>query len=100
VELAVIGGRTYAFINLERVGGVMVYDITEPERAEFVQYVNERDFTLANADLDVGVTDLGPEITRFVSAEDSPSGNALLLVSNEVSGTLAVYQIDVRSISN
>jgi len=100
VELAVIDGRTYAFINLERVGGVMVYDITEPERAEFVQYVNDRDFTLANADLDAGVTDLGPEITHFVSAEDSPSGNALLLVSNEVSGTLAVYQIDVRSISN
>lgn len=100
VELAVIDGRTYAFVNLERVGGVMVYDITEPERAEFVQYVNDRDFTLANADLDAGVTDLGPEITHFVSAEDSPSGNALLLVSNEVSGTLAVYQIDVRSISN
>ena len=100
VELAVIDGRTYAFINLERVGGVMVYDITEPERAEFVQYVSDRDFTLANADLDAGVTDLGPEITHFVSAEDSPSGNALLLLSNEVSGTLAVYQIDVRSISN
>ena len=100
VELAVIEGRTYAFINLERVGGVMVYDITEPERAEFVQYVNDRDFTLADADLDAGVTDLGPEITHFVSAEESPSGNALLLVSNEVSGTLAVYQIDVRSISN
>ena len=100
VELAVIEGRTYAFINLERVGGVMVYDITEPERAEFVQYVNDRDFTLADADLDAGVTDLGPEITHFVSAEDSPSGNALLLVSNEVSGTLAVYQIDVRNISN
>ena len=100
VELAVIDGRTYDFINLERVGGVMVYDITEPERAEFVQYVNDRDFTLADADLDAGVTDLGPEITHFVSAEDSPSGNALLLVSNEVSGTLAVYQIDVRSISN
>jgi hypothetical protein len=100
VELAVIDGRTYAFINLERVGGVMVYDITEPERAEFVQYVNDRDFTLADADLDAGVTDLGPEITHFISAEDSPSGNALLLVSNEVSGTLAVYQIDVRSISN
>jgi hypothetical protein len=100
VELAVIDGRTYAFINLERVGGVMVYDITEPERAEFVQYVNDRDFALADADLDAGVTDLGPEITHFVSAEDSPSGNALLLVSNEVSGTLAVYQIDVRSISN
>lgn len=100
VELAVIDGRTYAFINLERVGGVMVYDVTEPERSEFVQYITNRDFTLANADLDAGVTDLGPEITHFVSAEDSPSGNALLLVSNEVSGTLAVYQIDVRQIGN
>ena len=100
VELAVIEGRTYAFINLERVGGVMVYDVTEPERSEFVQYITNRDFTLADADLDAGVTDLGPEITHFVSAEDSPSGSPLLLVSNEVSGTLAVYQIDVRQIGN
>ncbi len=100
VELAVIDGRTYAFINLERVGGVMVYDVTEPERSEFVQYITNRDFTLADADLDAGVTDLGPEITHFIGAEDSPSGVPLLLVSNEVSGTLAVYQIDVRQIGN
>lgn len=99
-ELGVIDGRTYAFINLERVGGVMVYDVTEPERSEFVQYITNRDFSLADADLDAGVTDLGPEITHFISAEDSPSGVPLLLVSNEVSGTLTVYQIDARSISN
>jgi len=39
------------------------------------------------------VGDLGPESIVFVSAEDSPNGQMLLLVSNEVSGTLAVYSV-------
>ncbi len=93
VTIAEIAGNTYAFIGLERVGGVMVYNITNPQSAQFVQYINPRDFTVdAKADVeDVG--DLGPESIVFIAAEDSPSGEPLLLVSNEVSGTLAVYSV-------
>ena len=36
VEIASINGNTFAFIALERVGGVMVYNITNPQNAEFV----------------------------------------------------------------
>ncbi len=93
VTIAEIAGNTYAFIGLERVGGVMVYNITNPQSAQFVQYINPRDFTVdAEADIET-VGDLGPESIVFIAAEDSPSGEPLLLVSNEVSGTLAVYSV-------
>ena len=47
VEIATIGDNTFAFVALERVGGVMVYNITNPQSAEFVQYINPRDFSVA-----------------------------------------------------
>lgn len=94
VEIAVIEGNTYAFIALERVGGVMVYNISNPQNAQFVQYINPRDYSVsAEEGVAAGSTDLGPEDIKFVSASDSPTGEMLLLVSNEVSGTLAVYTV-------
>jgi hypothetical protein len=96
VELAEIGGNVFAFIALERVGGVMVYNISNPQSASFVQYVNSRAFSGdAEADVAAGVSDLGPEDIKFVPAADSPNGEPLLLVSNEVSGTLAVYSVSL-----
>lgn len=96
VALGEIDGRTYAFIGLERVGGVMVYDITEPAEASFVTYVNSRDFTVGDDDAAQTRTDLGAEGLAFVPAGESPDaeGRPLLLVGNEVSGTTAVYAID------
>lgn len=100
VEIATLDGRTYAFIGLERVGGIMVYDITNPEAASFVQYINTRDFSLdIEAEVDAGnlgaIGDLGPEAIRFIPANDSPSGEALLVVGNEVSGTTAIFTVSV-----
>jgi DNA-binding beta-propeller fold protein YncE len=93
VEIAEIDGNFYAFIGLERVGGVMVYNVSNPNAAEFVQYINTRDFSLDAEDDIETVGDLGPEDIKFIPAADSPSGEALLLVSNEVSGTLAVFSV-------
>jgi len=97
VEIASIDGKTYAFIGLERVGGIMVYDVTNPESASFVQYINTRDFTSADLEADLTVTpsDLGPESIKFVSASDSPTGKAMIIVGNEVSGTTAFFDIEV-----
>jgi hypothetical protein len=36
---------------------------------------------------------LGPESIAFVSAEESPTGDALLVVGNEVSGTTAIFRV-------
>ena len=103
VALGLINGRTYAFIGLERVGGVMVYDISEPEFARFVQYINNRDFSadVQNPDdsYNPAAGDLGPESIVFVDAANSPNGSALLLVGNEVSGTLAIYQIEAITLA-
>lgn len=86
-KIGVIGGKTYAFIGLERVGGIMAYNVTNPAQATFAGYVNSRDFSTA-----VG-GDSGPEGLNFVAAEYSPTGKPLLLAGNETSGTVAVYEI-------
>ena len=88
-----VGDRTYAFIGTERMGGIFVYDVTNPYDVQFAEYVINRDLTegLANSDV---IGDLAPESLVFVSAEDSPSGVPLLVVGNEVSGTVTVWQIN------
>jgi 2',3'-cyclic-nucleotide 2'-phosphodiesterase/3'-nucleotidase/5'-nucleotidase len=97
VTLAHLNGSVFAFIALERAGGVVVYDVTLPESPTFVTYVNSRDFAVEfDADhlddlADVG--DLGPECSVYISAEDSPTGQALLVLGNEVSGTTAIFGI-------
>lgn len=87
-----VGSYTYAFIGLERVGGIMVYDITEPENVRFVQYINSRDFSATPKNGNAG--DLGPEGFKFIEAKDSPNAQPLLLVGNEISGTTAIFQIN------
>ncbi len=86
VITAGINGQTYAFIALERIGGIMVYDVTDPSAPVFVQYVNNRDVNQLGGDL-------APEDLVFIPFEQSPTGTSLLLVANEVSSTVAVYEI-------
>jgi 2',3'-cyclic-nucleotide 2'-phosphodiesterase (5'-nucleotidase family) len=91
VALGEIDGRTYAFVGLERIGGVIVYDITDPAAPTFVDYVNNRDFSADAESPEAG--DLGPEGLVFIPAADSPTGQPLLVVSNEVSGTVTTYGV-------
>ena len=91
-----INDRIYAFVGLERIGGVMIYDVTNPVSPTFVQYVNNRDFTAATNS--GAAKDLGPEGLAFISAQDSPNGKPLLVVANEVSGTTTFYEIDVNTL--
>ncbi|MEE4186058.1 MAG: choice-of-anchor I family protein [Gammaproteobacteria bacterium] len=88
-------GRTYAFIGLERIGGIMVYDITRPTAPEFVTYTNNRDFSVADA-TSPEAGDLGPEGLEFVPWFRSPTWRPLLIVGNEISGTTTIYQLDLR----
>ena len=86
-----VGPRDYAFISLERIGGVMVYDVSSPRQPRFLQYVNTRSFGI---DALPGQDDSGPEGVTFISADDSPNGRPLLLVGNEVSQTMAVFEVE------
>lgn len=84
VAVGVIDGRTYAFIGLERTGGVMVFDVSNPTNPSFVQYA-------------ITPGDVAPEGLVFVSSENSPTGQPLLIVSNEVSRTTTFYGISIQS---
>jgi hypothetical protein len=79
VVVGVVNGRTYAFIGLERVGDVIVYDVTNPTAPEFIEYINTPE-------------DIGVEGLTFIPAGDSPTGKALLVTANEVSNTVAVFE--------
>ena len=91
LTIGTVGERTYAFIGAERVGGIFVYDVTDPATASFVTYVNNRDFS---TDEFAAAGDLGPEGFAFVDKADSPNGEHLLIVGNEVSGTTTVYNVE------
>ncbi len=82
ITVANLGGRFYAFVALERQGGVMVYDVTNPDDAEFTTY------------LPSSTVHLGPETVQFIEASDSPTGKSLLLTTNEISGTVEVFEIE------
>ena len=92
LTIGVIGDRTYAFVGTERMGGIFVYDVTNPYDVQFADYIINRDLTEGLSASDV-IGDLAPESLVFVSAENSASGVPLLLVGNEVSGTVTVWQI-------
>lgn len=85
-----INGSYYAFILLERIGGVMIYDVTTPSSPVFLQYLNSREAVAGGTESG----DLGPEGIVFVSENDSPTDTALIIVSNEVSATLSIYSLD------
>lgn len=91
VTVSTINGRIYAFIGLERIGGVMVYDVSDPERPTYITYVNHRDFTAATTTAAAG--DLGPEGVLVIDAAASPNGKPMLVTANEISGTVSLFEI-------
>lgn len=81
--LGEIYGRTYAFIALERTGGIMQYDVTDPFNAFFVDYIN--------TSLDFGTA--SPEGLYFIPKALSPNGKNLLIAAYEVAGGVEVFEI-------
>ena len=81
-----VGKEYYAFIGLERSSGIMMYQITNPAKPKFVQYIRNTSDATATGDV-------SPEGLKFISAADSPTGTPLLLVGHEISGSMAVFQI-------
>ena len=106
-----VDGRSYAFIGFERLGGVIVYDVTDPAAPSYVEYINNRSFDVSLGDeyealeeagaseqelaeLVNSVGDLGPEGLDFISAESSPTGVPMIVVGNEVTGSTTLYTLD------
>ena len=89
LTIGTIDERTFAFIGLERMGGIMVYDITNPYDVQFEDYFYNRG-VIEGADI---TGDLAPEGMVFVPAEQSATNKPLLIIGNEISGSIAVWQI-------
>jgi DNA-binding beta-propeller fold protein YncE len=90
IALGEIRGRTYAFVGFERIGGVMVFDITDPRAVTYVDYVNDRNWDAVydgEAVPDQG--DLGAEGVRFI-----PGPRPMIAVANEVSGSTTLYAVE------
>ena len=90
VTIGQIGDKTYAFIALERIGGVMAYDVTSPANVSYLNYINTRDFS---ADI---AGDDSPEGLCFLSLDGTP----MLLAACEVSGTVAAYSFGGSALGN
>ncbi|WP_336731044.1 choice-of-anchor I family protein [Chryseobacterium sp. VD8] len=86
VALGNINGQTYAFITLERTGGVMVYNITDPNNPAFTDYKHSRMTSAYGGDN-------GPEGLIYIAPENTTTGKGYVIVANEISGTLSMYEI-------
>ncbi|AZA48886.1 T9SS C-terminal target domain-containing protein [Chryseobacterium carnipullorum] len=86
VALGTINGQTYAFITLERTGGVMVYNITDPNNPTFTDYKHSRSTSAYGGDN-------GPEGITYIAPGNTTTGKGYVIIANEISGTLSMYQV-------
>jgi len=76
ITIGRVGNNNMLFVGLERANAVMIYDITNPTKPVFSQWLN---------------TGVGPEGVLFISADKSPNGKSLFIASSEVDGIIKVY---------
>lgn len=81
IEIGKVGDKIYAFVGLERSHMTLAFDITDPNNVSYAGAAQRNG-------------DLNPEGQLFISAEDSPTGEALLVVSNEVSNNLSIFEVE------
>jgi hypothetical protein len=80
-----------AFIALRQIGGFAVFDISSPAAPRFLTYINPR---LFDGNPATGTADdLGPKKLIFIPDGQGPISVPLLVVANEISGSVSVYEI-------
>jgi hypothetical protein len=83
--VGVINGDPFAFVALERTGGVIMFNVNTPTAPTYTGYYNHRTVT--------GGPDRGAEGLIYIPDSLSPNGNAIIIAANEVSSTLSIFQI-------
>ena len=76
ITIGRVGNKNLLFVGLERANAVMIYDITNPVKPNYLQWLN---------------TGVGPEGLLFVSADKSPNGKSLFIASSETDGFVKIY---------
>ncbi len=80
-----INGEQYVFLALERIGGVIMYNVSNPVAPTYTGYYNHRTVT--------GGPDRGAEGIIYIADSLSPNGNAIVIAANEISSTLSIFQV-------
>ena len=105
LALGTVDGTRLLFVGLERPGGVVTIDVTDPDQPWILGYDSRRNHTVdLTVDNDLDGTpdglseagDLGPEGLLFIDGAASPNGRPLLVVCNEVSGTTTIYALSPK----
>lgn len=79
ITIGKVGTKTIAFVGMERVDAIAVYDISNPTAPVFIKM-----FTTGDA----------PEGVLFIPASKSPIQQSLLVVSSENDGMIKIYKAD------
>ncbi|GMH70623.1 hypothetical protein TrRE_jg630, partial [Triparma retinervis] len=91
-------GTRLSFVGLERTGGIVTHDITDPTSPKLQDYLNVRNWKTASADTTefndwmYNLND-GPESLIFISEADSPIGAPMLAAATPMAGRLTMYKI-------
>lgn len=80
VKTLKVGDETLLFVGLERTSGILAYNITNPLNPVFITWLYDAE-------------DIAPEGLIVVDKDDSPTGNYLMIATNEVSSTIAIYEL-------
>jgi hypothetical protein len=95
LALATVDGRRLLVVGLERPGGCIAWDVTDPTKPAMIA-----DFHRFRPDAkpsDPAAGDIAPEGLLVIPADRSPDGSTLLVVCNEVSGTTSIWRIAPRA---
>lgn len=79
ITLGKVGAKIIAFVGMERVDAVAVYDVTNPTAPVFIKM-----FATGDA----------PEGVLFIPASKSPIQQSLVVVSSENDGVIKIYKAD------
>ena len=80
VAIAELGHRVIALVGLERAGGIMAFDATNPWNPSFIEW-------------ETTAGQVSPEGLSVIPADQSPTGSVLVLAAFEISGTTAIYEL-------
>ncbi|MCH5597832.1 hypothetical protein MKP09_07905 [Niabella ginsengisoli] len=76
IAIGKVGKTNVAFVGMERVDAVAMYDTNDPQNPKFLQIVKTGD---------------APEGVLFIPAKASPTKKSLLIVSSEEDGVVKIY---------